>query len=189
MIFICYTNWAYNNIHISLFPDSRLFEIRNQRLLLDMFIQIGSRVVDTVPAGVGIIKAISHSSLLPSSLRTQSHPVVVVDQPVDPRCMGEWGVLFVSLLPLPSAFPAPHNPSPLPFLPSLLWLFSAPGLGTFLFIPSLSLACLHCLFLLRFSLFPVAPFLLSRVFPRLSLGASFFLRHLPCTLCPLGDAP
>ena len=60
MIFICYTNWAYNNIHISLFPDSRLFEIRNQRLLLDMFIQSGSRVVDTVPAGVGIIKAISH---------------------------------------------------------------------------------------------------------------------------------
>ena len=51
----------YQNVEyqVSVVPVSRLFEIRIQRLLLDMFIQIGSRVVDTVPAGIGIIMAIS----------------------------------------------------------------------------------------------------------------------------------
>ena len=44
--------------YLGLFSYSRLFEIRTQRLLLDIFIQIGSRVVDTVPAGTGIIKVI-----------------------------------------------------------------------------------------------------------------------------------
>ena len=76
---------------MGLFPDSRLFEIRIQGLLLDMFIQIDSSVADTVPTGVGIIKAISHSGLLPSSLRTQSHPVVVVvDQPGTRWILGAW---------------------------------------------------------------------------------------------------
>ena len=41
-----------------LFPYFRLFKIRIQRLLLDIFIQIGSRVVDTVVAGTGIIKVL-----------------------------------------------------------------------------------------------------------------------------------
>ena len=59
-----------------------------QRLLLDIFIQIGSRMVDTGPVGTGIIKVIL---LLPSSLRTQLHPVVVaVDQPGTRWVLGVW---------------------------------------------------------------------------------------------------
>ena len=43
-------------LNVLLFPYSRLFKIRMQRLLLDIFIQIGSRLLDTVPVGTGIIK-------------------------------------------------------------------------------------------------------------------------------------
>ena len=43
-----------------------------------MFIQLGIRLVDTVPAGTGIIKIIVQGYLSPSSLHTLIHPVVAV---------------------------------------------------------------------------------------------------------------
>ena len=55
-----------------LFSLSRLFEIRMQRLLLDRFIQLGLHVVDTVPAGTGIITVILQGWLSPSCFLTAS---------------------------------------------------------------------------------------------------------------------
>ena len=41
-----------------MFPNPVNLDIKMQRLLLDIFIQLGVRVVDTVPAGTGIIKVL-----------------------------------------------------------------------------------------------------------------------------------
>ena len=49
-----------------------------QRLLLDIFIQLVVRVVDTVPAGTGIIKVLLLGLLSPNSLHIRLHPVVAV---------------------------------------------------------------------------------------------------------------
>ena len=50
----------------------------NHGLLLDECIQLGLRVVDTVPAGTGGMQVCLQDGFSPSSLHTPLHPVVAV---------------------------------------------------------------------------------------------------------------
>ena len=61
---------------LNMFPNPINLDIKMQRLLLDIFIQLGVGVVDTVPAGTGIIKVLLQGWLSPRSLHTRLHPVV-----------------------------------------------------------------------------------------------------------------
>ena len=66
------------NIIVFVSPDFLSSRKGNHGLLLNEFIQLGLRVVDTVPAGTDVMQVRLQDGFSPSSLHTLLHPVVAV---------------------------------------------------------------------------------------------------------------